>query len=284
MIKNSVKKTLNNFPAFIKFLRNSRDLLDQNSPAKSTQWGFTLAGNDSMSSGMFEPEETILVNKLLDEVEHFINVGANIGYYVCHALNKNKTVVAVEPVTRNLHYLLKNIKDNGWESRSEVFPIALGEKNSILSIWGGNTGASLIKGWASIPDNYVTQVPVLSLDRIIGTTINNKRTLILVDIEGAELFLLLGAKKILENNPKPIWLIEISISEHQPQGVNLNPNLLKTFQIFWDHGYESFTANEELKQIFPHDLNEVINSGIDSIKSDNFVFIEKGFKSSIFNK
>lgn len=284
MIKIALKKILKYFPNLIKFLRNSRDLLDQNSPAKLTKWGFTLAGNDSMSSGIFEPEETILVTKLLDEVDHFINVGANIGYYICHALNKNKTVTAVEPVTRNLHYLLQNIKANGWESKSEVFPIALSESNSILNIWGGNTGASLIQGWASIPDNYVTQVPVLTLDRIIGNTIDNKRTLILVDIEGAEYFLLLGAKKILDNKPKPIWLIEISITEHQPKGVQINPNLLKTFQILWDCGYQSFTANEELREILPHEVNDILNSGLDSIRSDNFIFIERGFNSSIFNK
>jgi FkbM family methyltransferase len=179
---------------------------------------------------------------------------------------------------------LKNIKDNGWESNAEVFPIALGENNSVLEIWGGNTGASLIKGWASIPDNYVTQVPVLTFDRVIGNTIHNKRTMILVDIEGAELFLLLGAKNILENNPKPIWLIEISITEHQPFGVTVNPNLLKTFQIFWDHGYDSFTADQELKQIFSHDINEVVTSGIDTINSDNFIFIEKGSDRIFFDK
>ncbi len=63
-----------------------------------------------------------------------------------------------------------------------------------------------------------------------------------------------------------------------------NFNLLKTFQIFWDCSYQSFTANHELREILPYEVTEVVNSGIDSIRLDNFIFIEKGYNLSIFNK
>ncbi len=148
MIRKIIKPIFNKFPALIAFFRNSRDLLDQNSSPKATPWGFTLAGNDAMSSGTFEPQETVIFNKMLEEVDVFVNVGANIGYYCCHALKQNKTVIAVEPISRNVHYLLKNLKNNGWEKKAEVFPVALGAETNILQIYGGNTGASLIPGWA----------------------------------------------------------------------------------------------------------------------------------------
>ncbi len=61
-------------------MRSFQDAKDKTMPSIPTQWGFLLAGNIEMAKGNFEPEETRVVLSLLDEVEFFINVGANIGY------------------------------------------------------------------------------------------------------------------------------------------------------------------------------------------------------------
>ena len=183
----NITKNINKFfPKMGLFLRSFQDAKDKTMPSMNTKWGFSLAGNVEMANGVFEPEETRVVLSLLDEVEFFINVGANIGYYTCHALAKGKRAIAVEPMQRNVYYLLKNIKANGWEKQVEVFPVAVGDIADVLDIWGGGTGASLIKGWANIPAYHVTQVPILTLDRIVDKQIANKKALIVVDIEGAE--------------------------------------------------------------------------------------------------
>jgi len=114
VMRNILRAVLERFPVTMQFLRNSRDMLDQHAPAKKTVWGFTLAGHDAMAAGTFEPEETAWVRKLLLEVDIMVNVGANVGYYCCHALSMGKPVIAVEPIARNLHYLLTNIRNNGW--------------------------------------------------------------------------------------------------------------------------------------------------------------------------
>jgi hypothetical protein len=137
MIKQGLKSILERFPRAAQFYRNSRDLLDQNSPAIKTPWGFTLAGHPAMAEGTFEPEETRLVRELLSEVDVLVNVGANVGYYCCHALSLGKPVIAVEPIARNLHYLLRNITENGWAQQVEIFPVALGAKADVLKMWGG---------------------------------------------------------------------------------------------------------------------------------------------------
>ena len=124
MIKQTLKSVVERFPQAAQFYRNSRDLLDRNTPAMKTPWGFTLAGHPAMAAGSFEPEETRLVRELLQEVDVLVNVGANVdvlvnvganvGYYCCHALSLSKPVIAVEPISRNLHYLMRNIQENGW--------------------------------------------------------------------------------------------------------------------------------------------------------------------------
>lgn len=265
------RSILENYPSVIQFLRKGRDLLDQNAPVRMTKWGFTLAGNDAMALGAFEPGETALVRKLLLEVDVLVNVGANIGYYCCHALSLNRPVIAFEPIARNLHYLLRNIRNNGWSNSVEIFPVAVGSTSDILQIYGGGTGASLVKGWASTPDSYTTQVPVLSLDRALGDVINDRRALILVDIEGSEYMLLQGAAKTLTNNPKPIWIMEISTTEHQPKGVYMNPNFIKTFTLFFKHGYRAFTADLNEIEIHRHNIDEVIN-GLVHLNTNNFIF------------
>ena len=227
-----------------------------------------------MASGNFETEQTLLVRKLLEEVDIFINIGANIGYYCCHALSLGKSVIAVEPITRNLHYLLSNIVKHGWKEQTQVFPVALAAESNILEIWGGNTGASLVKGWAGTSDSYVTQVPVLTLDRILGSVLNGKRALILVDIEGAEYAMLQGALKTLQHEPRPIWIVEIGSTAHQPNRILVNPNLIDTFELFFKNGYKAMTANTNKKVI---DLEKVRNvaNGRDSFVTNNFFFCSK---------
>ena len=271
MFKKLIKTIVEPFPFAAKFFRDLRDLSDRQQPPEITPWGFLLCGDSQMAGGEFEPIETQLVRDFLKDVDVFVNVGANIGYYCCHALNLGKPCIAVEPILRNIYYLLKNIQINGWQEQAEIFPVAAGANTSILNIWGGGTGASLIKGWASIPEGYVAQVPVLSLDRIALNSINGKRTLILVDVEGAEYFMLLGAQEILNLMPRPVWVMEITASENQPDGLHINPYFEKTFNLFFDAGYKAFLANETGVEITRDDIKSVIHDKR-SLNAYNFVF------------
>jgi len=200
-----------------------------------------------------------------------VNVGANIGYYCCHALNMNKSVIAVEPGHSNLRYLLKNIKYNGWSNSARIYPVALGAGADILTFWGSGTGASLIKGWAANAASHERLVPVTTLDCIVAEEIQHKSSLILVDIEGAEKMMLEGASRCLSSVIKPIWMVEISSTEHQPQGINFNPNFLDTFEIFLEYGYSIYSVDDLINPISIETLQETATKEV-KFKSNNFVF------------
>lgn len=234
--------------------------------------GFWLTGNAAMQAGEFEKIETDVVRSLLDQVDVLINVGANIGYYCCIALRAHKQVVAFEPMPNNLSVLMRNAELNGWENEIEIFPIALGSVPGIIKIFGGGTGASLVEGWAGQPSDDFITVPISTLDLVLGERFAGKRCLVLIDIEGAELHMLKGALKFLEHDPKPIWMVEITVSEHQPAGVQINPNLFETFELFQTAGYRATTANEERREIELDEIARIVETGVDTLGTHNFLF------------
>ncbi|MBF0434242.1 MAG: FkbM family methyltransferase [Magnetococcales bacterium] len=273
MINKIIKQLVEEFPKLAQFYRSSRDQMDRNQPAIRTPWGFKFSGHVAMAQGKFEPEETEIIRKLLRDVDIFVNIGANVGYYCCHALSMGKPVIAIEPIARNLHYLMRNIQENGWSESVQIFPVALGAKANIMKMWGGSTGASMVKGWAEIPESYVTQVPVLTLDCILqgNTLVDGKRVLMLVDVEGAEYALLQGAAQSLCLEPRPIWMVEIGSTMHQPEGVKVNPHLVPTFEMFFKQGYVATTADSVQVSVDSKYVHAV-SEGTSEFSTHNFLF------------
>lgn len=267
-----LKSLVDRFPRMATIYRTVRDQLDAMEEPRKTPWGFKLAGNKVMMNGDFEPIETKLVRDLLKEVDFLINVGANVGYYCCHALSMGKSVIAFEPIQRNLRYLCKNIKANGW-SNAEIYPIALSNSVGVLELYGGNTGASVIKGWAGVSESYVTLVPSSTMDIVLADRLVGKKTLILIDIEGAEKWMLNGATTMLVNDPKPTWLVEIVAKDHQPCGIKINPNFKSTFQFFFENGYQALKVDQNMSPITMEEV-DLVSRGKLEFNTHNFLFRE----------
>lgn len=232
-------------------------------------WGFRFVGHGAMAAGTFEPNETALVRATLREVDALVNVGANVGYYCCHALSVGRQVIAAEPIPRNVEYLLKNVDLNGWADGVRVFPMAAGARPGVLTIWGGGTAASLVRGWAGIPEDHTSLVPVLPLDEILGEIFTDQRLLMIIDVEGAEFQMLQGATATLQRRPRPTWLVEVSLNEHQPSGVNTR--FAETFEIFFKHGYRAFTAEDRQQEITSDRLPQIVR-GECEVATHNFLF------------
>lgn len=274
LIKNSLasfaRPFVQPFPRVAALYRSMRDSLAFMEKPIDTPWGFKLAGNIAMAQGAFEPEETELIRNILKDVDVLVNVGANVGYYCCHALSMGKAVIAFEPIQRNLRYLCANIKANGWSC--EIYPLALSNGVGVLEMFGGDTGASLVKGWAGTPESYVTLVPYSTMDLVLGTRLTGKKVLVVMDVEGAEKWVLEGGSKMLANDPKPIWLIEISVAEHQPRGVGINPRLTDTFRCMFEAGYQAVTADKEMRSVTPAQIEDAQRGVSSSLGTHNFLF------------
>ena len=225
----------------------------------------------AMQKGNFDDEGTLLLKELLPSVDVLIDVGANIGFYVCLARSSNKHVVAVEPLPNNLKYLYANIIANHWRD-VEVFPVGLRDSSGLATLYGGSsTGASLIGRWAGASRLFRRTIAVTTLDILIGGRFKDKRLLIKIDVEGAEYPVLLGAIDLLRRHPQPTWIVEICFNEYHPQG--MNPNFQDTFNLFWRYGYEAHTADQRNILIQPADVDRYLKNGRCESGTVNYKFI-----------
>ena len=228
-----------------------------------------------MREGTFEPEETSLLRSALKNVDVFVDVGANLGYYTCLALQSGVKVIAFEPQQQNLKCLFKNLAANGWSGSAEIFPMALGQAPGILTLFGASgPSASLVENWAGYSPRYRQVVPVQTMDNILQGRFLGARLLIKIDVEGAEYLVLRGASGVLAKSPKPIWMLEICLQEFHPGGVN--PNYLQTFESFWNFGYEAFTVSRCPQLVTRENVAEWLANGASNSGTYNYLFVEKG--------
>jgi FkbM family methyltransferase len=243
-----------------------------------TPLGFKLTSGlhpayELMRIGKFEVDETEIITKVLPHVDVFVDIGANLGYYTCLALQSGKPVIAFEPQQQNLQCLFQNLTANGWEESAEVFPLALSDRPGLLTLYGASgPSASLIKNWAGYSSRFKKIVPVSTLDNVLAGRFLGKQLFIKMDVEGAEFQVLKGAISTLSIAPKPIWLLEVCLEEFHPDG--RNPDFQEIFKLFWDHGYKAFTATGDPKLVTSSDVANWIEKDHADSGTFNYVFAE----------
>lgn len=163
---------------------------------------------DAVGRGLYRRKmhEPILTNLLLTRFanpaeRNFIDVGANIGYFTClmsQLAGPAGKVLAVEPEPQNLVLLRENIAINKL-TNVEVHPCALGasEGTALLGLYKpSNRGRHSIVDAAAKPQ---IRVPVRTLDDLArdSGTGGKSWSLVKIDVEGYEAFVLDGAKETL---------------------------------------------------------------------------------------
>jgi FkbM family methyltransferase len=269
-----LKRRLKRFRGLAHQYRVWRDSRFERVEPQPTPFGFLLSGQRDMMAGTFEQDETRLVRSLVREADVFVDVGANIGYYVCHALQSNPScnVIAVEPLPGNLRYLLRNVKANGWESRCEIMPVAASAGPAIVSLFGAGTGASLVRGWNGAPDSSALLVPANSLENILAERFPGRRCLIMIDVEGHEGAVMAGARSLLGRTPKPIWFVEISLGEHLGHE-SANNSFGEVFRVFFDAGYVAWACSSSPREVSKGDVDKAAGGAI-TLGTHNFLFTD----------
>jgi FkbM family methyltransferase len=176
----------------------------------------TETGRAVFLSGRYEPTTMYVVQLLLRLGDCFVDIGANAGLFSLAAaafVGSSGQVIAFEPSSREYASLLANLKLNGLSHVTSV-QSAIGEAvghadlKIAESLYSGHN--TLMSGFAyeSVASTKIERVPVTTLDSYASDRNLARVDAIKVDVEGAELMALRGARRIL-TSLRPILIIEV---------------------------------------------------------------------------
>ena len=155
------------------------------------------------------------------EKEIIVDVGANVGYYTVNLapLVRKGKVISIEADPESCEILKTNCKLNNL-SNVEIYNCAAADKKGEVTLYQSDTHSGINSIFLeNSPDlkNKNTVVQTVTLDSLLE---NEKRIdWMKVDVEGAELSVLRGAKDTLQKTKR----ILIEIHEHILQENNENP-------------------------------------------------------------
>lgn len=162
---------------------------------------------------------------------NLLDIGANIGIYSnYYAKVKKGQVYAFESSFYNLSLLAENCQLNNNEDKITIFPLPLFHKNktSFFKINNPIIGGALSSfdveygHNGKLIQNYNQYlVPGFSIDFLIENKVINKiPSLVKIDVDGVEDLILMGAKKLLNNDLCKSVLVEVN-EDFQQQYENI---------------------------------------------------------------
>ena len=151
----------------------------------------------------FQGFTELLVSRRIAELAKgsglMVDVGANSGYYSClwAAADVKNRVVAYEASPKNFSSLINNLISNQIESQVDVHKIAVGRENgtSLFTL-----GSDEQTGWGGLSirnQDDAIKVPVITLDEFFLKREDERIQVLKIDTEGADTWVLQGAKHLL---------------------------------------------------------------------------------------
>jgi FkbM family methyltransferase len=161
-------------------------------------------------TGVHEANSTAEIKKELKEGMMIVEVGANIGYYTlieARKIGPTGHIIAFEPSPRNMHLLRTNIALNKVDERIEIIQKGIGARSGRSTFYLTNKGntSSFIKrdDQNGITISQAVDVDIISLDDFFAARPPRKIDLVRMDVEGYELEVIEGMRKLMASPEAP---------------------------------------------------------------------------------
>ena len=198
--------------------------------------------------GMYEPDKSHVISTLFKPGMTFIDIGANKGDFSLIAAkivgNEGK-VLSFEPEPDNCRWIRKSIEMNNY-TNIQLFDLALGSSNGEATLYIGEKS-----GWHSLVPNQAgrgmgeIEVTTRTLDSLLDEINNPDIDLIKIDVEGAEMEVLNGARETLSSNKDLTLLIDL----HPHLGVNP----IAVCNLLEENGFKIYNMDASFKEaVTPH--------------------------------
>lgn len=192
--------------------------------------------------GLHEVDDMAFVLHAVQENEHFLDVGANIGSYtVLAAAGPRARVTSVEPIPHTFRKLLDNVALNQLGQRVHACCIGLSDTRGVLRFSSGlDTVNHVLASDESLP---AIEVPVMRLDDLVA---DDCPVVIKIDVEGHELPALRGASRTLAN---PALLAVVM--ETNGSGARYGWSDAELVALMSDNSFAPFGYDPFMRQLLP---------------------------------
>jgi FkbM family methyltransferase len=173
-----------------------------------------------MVSGLWEPYVKAVFSRELKKDDIVVDIGANIGAYAIPLAKKVRKVIAFEPHPKISKMLETSIRLNELNNVTLIKKaVGESEKKVLQDISYSSAVYSKVLTYGSGKDNAIVEVESIDLDTALAG--EDKVDWMLIDVEGYELNVLKGARKVLRKY-SPRIIIEVQRENLE----SINPVLL----------------------------------------------------------
>jgi len=212
--------------------------------------------------GLEDFKEMSFMLHYLREDDNFFDIGSNLGAYTVLASSVVKCKsYAFEPLPKTFEQLIKEIKLNNIEHLVELHNLGISSKSDWLYFTSNFGCMNRVHTNQYSNNTNLKKIKVIALDDKFNP---DKNTLIKIDVEGYEKYILDGGKEFFSNKNVKVLIVEIN-------------GLSK------DYGIEDYKIDEQIREFgFKPIRYNPINRKIENIKiikNGNTIYI-KDFKEA----
>ncbi len=178
---------------------------------KGKRW-IVGSGNHGCWLGSYEHEKQNLFAEMLQEGSVVFDIGAHVGFYTLlssQIVGPKGKAIAFEPLPRNIHYLKEHLRVNQCKNVT-VIEAAVVERSGFTFFEEGSNNHT-----GRLSQRGCLEIKAVSLDGLVSKGEIPPPDYMKIDVEGAELLVLSGAKSILNNYHPTIFLATHGTEVHQ---------------------------------------------------------------------
>ncbi len=215
-----------------------------------TPLGFRILGNTNdliqrhiYLFGVWEPDATAAVRRLLKPGSTVVDVGANIGYFSLLAaisVGQQGSVHAIEALPSTRRLLRRNLASNQM-SNIRVHAVAASDREGLVEMFRARPA---FIGSSSTKAGAVSEgaVPSARLDDLLAEVEPGRVTLLKVDVEGDEAAVLRGATKLLSGMPAgAAALVELA----PPDEVAAGDDAAAVLELMSNYGFVAYALSND---------------------------------------
>lgn len=153
---------------------------------------------EAFFTGRYEPQETLIFNRLVDPGAVVVDVGANWGYFTLLAAERagrNGRVFALEPNPALFERLRANVVHNGFGNVICLAVAAADQPGEMPFIDGGSINNSGLSRFAAAAEPTDFVASTVQLDALLDDAAVDRVRLVKIDVEGAESEVLAGMQR-----------------------------------------------------------------------------------------